>query len=45
MFEVHINLMLITAEPNTLAPITRYSTSQHMGIETAEITVRVISRT
>jgi hypothetical protein len=47
MFQVHINLntrfMLITAEPNTLSHITKNSTSQHMGIKTAEITVRVNS--
>jgi hypothetical protein len=47
MFEEHINLsahlMLITAEPNTLSHITRNSTSQHMGIKIAEITVRVNS--
>jgi len=48
MFEVHVNrnahLILITAEPNTLSHITRYSTSQHMGIKTVEITVRANSR-
>jgi hypothetical protein len=48
MFEVHVNLnahhILITAEPNTLSHVTRYSVSQHMGIKIAEITVRVNSR-
>jgi len=48
MFEVHVNLnthlILITAEPCTLSHVTSYSTSQHMGIKTGEITVRVNSR-
>ena len=48
MFEVHANLnahlILITAEPNTLSHVIRYSASRHVGIKTAEITVRVNSR-
>jgi hypothetical protein len=44
MFEIYINLLLMTAEPCKLSPVTRYCTSRHMGIERVEITIRVNSR-